>query len=86
MKVIKDMRVGDEAVVIGYHQLDDSLLLYRKKLLSMGLTPGVKFKLTKLAPLGDPMELSVRGYKMSVRRAEAEVLKIKEPHENCDCG
>lgn len=82
---MKNLKIGHSAEVVGYKDKDLSTLAYRKKLLSMGLTPGVKFKLNKVAPLGDPMELVLRGFNLSIRRAEAEILIIKRIHENCDC-
>ena len=52
---------------------------------SDGCPTNVKFKLNKVAPLGDPMELVLRGFNLSIRRAEAEILIIKRIHEHCDC-
>ncbi len=43
----------------------------------MGITKGVEIYVRKVAPLGDPMELSVRGYELSVRKAEAEMIEVK---------
>jgi len=50
---------------------------YRKKLLSMGLTPGAEFSVTRYAPMGDPVEIQVRGYSLSLRKEEAEALLIE---------
>lgn len=51
--------------------------MYRKKLLALGLTPGVELTLKKVAPMGDPLELELRGYRLSIRKAEAEVLELR---------
>lgn len=50
---------------------------YRAKLLSMGITPGTEFKVVRFAPLGDPIELEVRGYRLSLRKAESEVVLVE---------
>ena len=47
-----------------------------REALDMGLTPGTVVKVTKVAPLGDPMELNVRGYELSVRKADAEMIEV----------
>ena len=73
-KTLKDLRVGEEGEVIGYERVDRS---YRKKLLSMGLTPGARFRVTRVAPMGDPVEILVRGYRLSVRKDEAGALKVE---------
>lgn len=71
---IRDFSVGESGEITGYDLSDSS---YRKKLLSMGLTKGTVITVTKTAPLGDPVELSVRGYKLSLRKAEADVLELR---------
>ncbi len=70
---IKDLLVGEEAEVIGYTGTSQA---YRSKLLSMGLTKGTVFRLVKVAPLGDPVELEVRGFNLSLRKSEAEALRL----------
>lgn len=57
--------------------LSHSNPLYRQKLLSMGLTPGTHFLVRRVAPLGDPIELAVRGYSLSLRKSEADVLQVE---------
>ncbi|MFA5120446.1 ferrous iron transport protein A [Zavarzinia sp.] len=51
---------------------------YRRRLMAMGLTPGVSFEITRVAPLGDPVEIRVRGYAMSLRRAEADLVVVEK--------
>ncbi len=75
MADFKEISPGESAEVIGYDPAEKN---YRRKLLSMGLTKGTVFKLTKVAPLGDPVEIEVRGFKLSLRKGEAEVLKIRK--------
>ncbi len=71
---IKDFSVGESGEITGYDSSDSS---YRRKLLSMGLTKGTVITVCKTAPLGDPVELTVRGYKLSLRKAEADVLELR---------
>ncbi|QLH37970.1 MAG: ferrous iron transport protein A [Defluviicoccus sp.] len=50
---------------------------YREKLLAMGLTPGTEFAVVRAAPLGDPVEIQVRGYSVSLRKNEAQLLQVE---------
>jgi len=75
---VKDLHPGESAEIIGYEGQD---LVYRHKLLAMGLTKGTWIKLCKVAPLGDPVEIEVRGFNLSLRKAEADILRIRR---NCD--
>ena len=72
---LKELAVGDHAVVAGFA---DGGQAYRQKLLSMGLTPGAEFQVTRVAPLGDPVEIRVRGFALSLRRAEADALNVRK--------
>lgn len=74
-KKLKDLKIGEKSIVIGYEKKSES---YREKLLSMGLTKGVEIELLKYAPLGDPVEIMVRGFKLTLRKAEAEILLLEE--------
>ena len=65
---------GQRAKVVGYDTADAH---YRSKLLSMGLTRGTELRLVKVAPLGDPVEIEVRGYRLSLRKSEAEALVLE---------
>jgi ferrous iron transport protein A len=71
---LKDLKPGERAVIIGY---ESSEPLYLNKILAMGLTKGTEITLTKVAPLGDPVEIMVRGYSLSLRKAEADVLQVR---------
>ncbi|PLX97244.1 MAG: ferrous iron transport protein A [Desulfuromonas sp.] len=71
--------VGEQGTVCGFVPGAKS---YRAKLLAMGLTRGISFKITRVAPLGDPLEISLRGFSLSLRRDEANaVLVTKENGE-----
>jgi len=72
---IAAMRPGDRARIM---KLGKGKLDYRQRLMSMGLTPGVEFEVTRVAPLGDPVEIRVRGFSMSLRKAEAELLGVEK--------
>ena len=49
----------------------------RRRIMDMGITNGVEIKVVKIAPLGDPMELNVRGYELSIRKSEAESIEVQ---------
>lgn len=72
---IGDLRPGERARIVG---MGKGMVGYRQRLMAMGLTPGVEFMLTRVAPLGDPVEIQVRGFSMSLRKAEAELLAIEK--------
>lgn len=69
-----DLKKGDMAEIVGY-TLGSSV--YRAKLLALGLTRGTQIKIVNIAPLGDPVELAVRGYHLSLRKEESEVVKVR---------
>lgn len=69
------LAVGDEAIVSGFAQ---GAKEYRAKLLAMGLTKGIKLHVTRVAPLGDPIEISVRGFSLSLRRDEANAVLVEK--------
>ena len=68
------MKPEQKAVVTGYREGRKE---YRRKLLSFGLTQGTEITMKKTAPLGDPVEITVRGYSLSLRKAEADVLELE---------
>jgi ferrous iron transport protein A len=69
-----DLAVGDKGQVVRLVRGNRS---YREKLLSMGLVPGTEFRVTRVAPLGDPVEINVRGYAMTLRKDEAKMLTVR---------
>jgi ferrous iron transport protein A len=76
---LKDLQVGDRAKVAGFLETGGAGgSSYRRKLLSMGLTPGAEISVTRVAPMGDPVEIRVRGFALSVRRDEAATLSVEK--------
>lgn len=71
---LSQLRAGARARVLGYEKSDPA---YRKRLLAMGLTRGAELELVRIAPLGDPVQIRVRGCVLSVRKAEAGVLRLE---------
>ncbi|MGY6274850.1 FeoA family protein [Methylomonas sp. MgM2] len=72
---LKMLATGDSGRIVGFDQKGGS---YRKKLLAMGLTPGTEFTITRFAPMGDPVEIKLRGFSLSLRKNEASVLMIEK--------
>lgn len=71
---IKDMNVGQSGKVTAYSGSDKA---YRNKLLQMGLTKQTEFKLVRKAPMGDPLEIETRGFKLTLRKSEADMLEVE---------
>ncbi len=74
MKTLKDVKVGHTAKVVKLHGEG----AVRRRIMDMGITKGVEIYVRKLAPLGDPIEMRVRGYELSLRRADAEMIEVEE--------
>ena len=72
---LKDIEVGSNVKVIGYTTKDRH---YREKLLRMGLVKGAEFSITRKAPLGDPIEIKIKGFNLTLRKAEADALEVEE--------
>ncbi len=72
---LKDLEIGEEAEIIGYTPCNPA---YRNKLLSLGLTKATRIKMIQKAPLGDPVEIEVRGFRLSLRKDEANVILLKK--------
>ena len=73
MKTLKDVKVGETAVVVRLHGEG----AVKRRIMDMVLTRGTEVHVRKVAPLGDPMELTVRGYELSVRKADAEMIEVQ---------
>lgn len=73
MKTLKEARVGDTVTVQKLHGTG----AVKRRIMDMGLTKGTEIYVRKVAPLGDPMELNVRGYELSVRKADAGMVEIE---------
>ena len=72
MRTLKDVKAGQTATVVKLHGEGP----VRRRILDMGITKGVEIYVRKMAPLGDPMELHVRGYELSLRKADAAMVEI----------
>ncbi len=72
MKTLKDIKVGDSATVIKLNGQG----AVRRRIMDMGITKGVKIDVCKVAPFGDPVEITVRGYQLSLRKADAEMIEV----------
>lgn len=72
---LKNIKIGTKARIIGLHAGEK---VYRHKLISMGLIPGTELTVTRIAPLGDPIEILVRGFALSLRKNEASILQLEE--------
>ena len=72
---VNELKIGDKARVVA---LAKNEKIYRKRLIDMGLIPGTEFKVLRMAPLGDPIEIEVRGFALSLRKDEATILTIEE--------
>ena len=73
MKTLRDVKIGETAVIEKLHGEG----AVKRRIMDMGLTKGTQVYVRKVAPLGDPMELTVRGYELSVRKADAELIEVK---------
>ena len=73
MKTLKDVKVGQNATVVKLHGEG----AVKRRIMDMGITRVVEIHVRKVAPLGDPMELNVRGYELSVRKADAEMIEVQ---------
>lgn len=73
MKTLKQVKVGETVTVKRLHGSG----AIKRRIMDMGLTKGTELFVRKVAPLGDPVELTVRGYELSVRRADAEMVEVE---------
>ncbi len=71
---LNDMKVGESGMVAGYVK---GASAYREKLLAMGLIRGASFTVERIAPMGDPVEIHVRGFALSLRKEEASALLVE---------
>ena len=74
MRTLKDVKVGKSARVVKLHS-EGAL---KRRIIDMGITKGVEVRVRKVAPLGDPIELTVRGYELTLRKSDAEMIEIEE--------
>ena len=72
MKTLRESKVGDTVRVVKLHGEG----AVKRRIMDMGLTKGVDVQIRKVAPLGDPIEVTVRGYELSIRKADAEMIEV----------
>lgn len=73
MNSLKDARIGSTVKVVKLHGEG----AVKRRIMDMGITKGVEIHIRKVAPLGDPVEVTVRGYELSLRKADAEMIEIE---------
>ena len=73
MKTLRDVSVGDTVKVVKIHGEG----AVKRRIMDMGITKGIEVYVRKLAPLGDPVEVNVRGYELSIRKADAEMIEVE---------
>ena len=73
MKTLKDAKIGDTVKVVKLHGEGR----IKRRIMDMGITKGVSVYVRKVAPLGDPVEVTVRGYELSLRKADAEMIEVE---------
>ncbi len=72
MRTLKDAKIGETVTVVKLHGEG----AVRRRIMDMGITKNVEIFIRKVAPLGDPIEINVRGYELSLRKADAEMIEI----------
>lgn len=73
MKTLRDLKIGESAVIA---RVGTSGAL-KQRFMDMGITKGVEVKVIKIAPLGDPIEIEIRGYNLSIRKSDAENIEMR---------
>ena len=73
MKTLRDAKIGDTVKVVKLHGEG----AVKRRIMDMGITKGVEIYVRKVAPLGDPVEINVRNYELSLRKADAEMIEVE---------
>ena len=73
MKTLREAKVGDTVTVVKLHGEG----AVKRRIMDMGITKGVQVHIRKVAPLGDPVEITVRGYELSIRKADADRIEVE---------
>lgn len=73
MKTLKQAKIGDTVKIVKLHGEG----AVKRRIMDMGITKGVEVHIRKVAPLGDPIEVTVRGYELSIRKADAEMIEVE---------
>lgn len=72
MKTLKELKISESAIIKKVHGEG----AVKRRIMDMGITKGVEVTMNKVAPLGDPIQISIRGYELSIRKADAEMIEI----------
>ena len=73
MKTLRQVKIGDRVKVVKLHGEG----AVKRRIMDMGITKGVEVYIRKVAPFGDPVEVTVRGYELSLRKADAEMIEVE---------
>ncbi len=73
MRTLRETKIGDTVKVVKLHGEG----AVKRRIMDMGITKGVTISIRKVAPLGDPIEITVRGYELSLRKADAEMIEVE---------
>ncbi len=73
MRTLRDVKIGEKATVVRLHGEGAT----KRRIMDMGLTKNTEVLVRKVAPLGDPIEINVRNYELSIRKADAEMIEVK---------
>ncbi len=73
MRTLKDARIGETVTVVKLHGEG----AVKRRIMDMGITKNIEIYVRKVAPLGDPVEVTVRGYELSLRKADAEMVEVR---------
>ena len=73
MKTLRDVKIGETVKVVKLHGEG----AVKRRIMDMGITKGVEIYVRKVAPLGDPVEITVRGYELSLRKADAQMVEVE---------
>ena len=75
---LDQLKAGSLATIEGFQSMpsQSSAQSFRRKLLALGVTPGAELEVIRFAPLGDPMEIKIRGFSLSLRKHEAEIIQV----------
>lgn len=73
MNTLRQVKVGDTVKVVKLHGEG----AVKRRIMDMGITKGVEVYIRKVAPLGDPIEVTVRGYELSIRKSDAEMIEVE---------
>ncbi len=73
MKTLRETKIGDRVKVVKLHGEG----AVKRRIMDMGITRGVEIYVRKVAPLGDPVEITVRGYELSLRKADAQMIEVE---------